>query len=476
MMKRLRVFRILLLLVFFQAWASVAAADSQISPDLIRRVELHWDSVTGAQNYEFQLSMKPDFEKTLYSEQLKETKFSVDLLPGSYYYRIRAYDNDGRPGRWTAPQDLQINARPPILLSPSDGSWVTGALPDTGFPLHWRASGPGIRYLIEIKEADESGQFTHTVTKQEITDIVFPFFPQEPGKYQWSVHTLGPAGDEPGPPWIFTIVGTIPKNLRKKHLPPGIVPKRVVEYVPPWWRNHWTLFTRYGQSAYAFGIVDRDMGATSSFSGLSGYVDEDLYWEWHDNVSTIGDGIPWFELDWRLDRQTVLGESVLLPNYSLRLGAWYDEWLDKWRFSPVMDFSLDQLAIYQPRSPTEAARSDSSRFYVGVGPAVEYKLMPFLILGADFTVNFEEGGLAGLATINGDQLNLNQRAGNLLPSIGFKGEGKGTLMLGKTMLIQGRFVYQSFNESWVPLFPNRGGNSTFSILDESFDVSFGIKF
>ena len=302
---------------------TVARAQDPIAPDLIRTVELTWEEIPEAREYEIELATDPDFKSPLYSQRVQGTKFNADLLAGNYFYRVRALDVRSRPGRWTPITELSINPRPPVLMWPANEELVKGNLPDTGLPLQWRTSGPGVRYIIEIRSPDEKGEFTNTVARQEVNATSFPFFPQEIGKYQWEVHTLGPAGDEPGMVWTFEIEGVFPPDLQ-----PGEPAKRIVRYVSPWYRNHWWLYARYGQSQMTSQLVDIEHGSSSQiFNALTGYIDTTLYWEWHDPTKWTGGGYPWFSFDFELQRQTVLTESTILNDKSAHFGSWYTKWI-----------------------------------------------------------------------------------------------------------------------------------------------------
>jgi hypothetical protein len=458
-----------------------AQCDDTISPDLIRRVELEWELLDNAIAYEFQLALRADFgDGVLRSERLKTTRYALDLLPGTYYYRVRGIDRNGRPGEWTNTAEVSLNPRPPVLISPPNGTIIRGNLSDRGIPLEWRTSGPGVRYLVEIRAADEAGAFTRTVAKQEWDETVFPFFPEEPGRFQWNVHTIGAAGDEPGTTWELAVEGVYPRLAKA---PPGTQLKRVVRYVAPWWRKHWTLLARYGQTALSYEVVDQDLRAASSFSGIAGYANLTLNWEWHDPVDSLRGGIPWWELEFELDRLSVLAESVVLPKAVVRWGAWYDEWAEGWRFSPTFEAGRRNIAIYQPRRTTEAARATSTRTHVGVGLSAEYKVRPFLTVGASARFRLDFGGDAGLAVLSdqGDEFDINKRAGTLASAQGLEGILSGTMFLSPRMFAQGRLRYDTASGSWTPIFPLEAGgpggtDSTFSMRNLSFDVTFGYKF
>jgi hypothetical protein len=470
---------------------TVVRADDTVSPDLIRRVELQWEAQEKATAYEIELGTSPEFTTTLYAEKLETNKFTVDLQPGSYYYRVRAIDERKRPGRWTATQDLNINARPPKLMAPIDGTLYRGNLWDTGIEFEWRSSGMGIKYLVEVLAQDDLGNFTQVVVKEETMKTRYAFFPQQPGKFKWSVHTIGAGGDEPGPPWELAVEGVIPRNI---DVPEGMTPKRVVRYVPPWWRGHWTLYARYGQSLLSYSIVDQDFLATGSFTGLTGYATFTLNWEYHDPVRTdrfdpksFSFGIPWIDLEWENDRQTVLTESILLPRRSVRIGTWYDEWLRNWRFTPILEYSMKEIAIYQPLSPTQAVRSNSERKHLGFGIGAEYQMKSFLTLGGSVKMIMESGGLGGVHPVGG-VYNVGTAVvdGAMDPATGFEFIGSGSVALGPRVKVQGRLRYEKISESWeayFPKFPTPPGqagptdtHTKASYGNISFDVSVGIKF
>lgn len=458
----------------FAADEVVARETPAILDKIERRIDLEWAEVEKASQYELQVAADPEFSAPVVSIKLKDTGYSLDLIPGPYYYRVRAYDLGGLPGLWTPTQDLFINPRPPVPLLPPDRQVIAGNLPDTGLGMEWKSSGNEIRYLIEIKTPDGK-----KVVKQETTNTEYSFFPRDPGSYDWTLYTLGAGGEEPGVTWSFTIEGVVDRKNP---------PKRIVRYVGPWWRSHWTLIARYGQSGLSYSITDMDLRARGSFSGLTGFTSLNLNWEWHDPVEWTLNGIPWVEGEVEYGRQTVLSESVVLPKFAVRVGSWYDEWLREWRFSPILEYGSRDIAIYQPRSSTEAVRSLSHRNHLGVGLAAEFEPQPFLTFGASLKLRFESGGDAGVTILQngggstGDQLDTNRRAGTLLGSTGLEAILSGKMALAPRLFVQGRLRLDRSSGSWVPLFPaatNVGaptGNTEFTSQYLSFDIGMGIKF
>lgn len=468
----------LLLVAFSTFFGPTAHSSNETLPENLRRVELHWEPEDTVKEYELELSAKPDFEKKIFSKRLNDVRYLVDLPPGNYYYRVRAIDEHGIPGRWTSVQTLSVNPRPPKLIAPTDGTRFAGGLPDSGIELSWKTSGREVKYLLDVKTQDLTGDFNVVVMRQEIDDLNYAFFPQEIGKYLWSVSTLGAAGEEPGTAWQFYIEGVPPRGK-------GPDAKRVVVYISPWWRKHWTLWTRYGQAQLGYNLIDRDLGATSSFSGLTGFLSATLYWEWHNPVAWTFGGIPWVEFEYEIDRQTVLTESVVLPRLTFRVGSWYDEWIKGWRFSPTLEFGAKQLAIYQFNRVDQAARANTSRMHLGFGPAAQYQFLPYLTFGASAKVLVESGGQGGFPAKagTGDQFDLSQRASDLNSATAIEGILSATLTLNPRMSVQARLRYESASEGWVPTSPilvgvdvPPGTGSSLSSSNVSFDLGFGYKF
>lgn len=462
-------------LFLFSVLAAVnAGAEDSFSADEKRKIDLEWAPVPKAAGYEIQMANDSEFTGEVSNQILQETRLELDLLPGAYYYRIRAIDSDGFPGLWTPTQELTINPRPPSPIEPADHAIIDGDLMDTGLMLKWKSSGLGIRYLLEIVAEDAEGNFSKTVLKQEVSETEFAFYPKEPGTYQWTVHTLGVGGAEAGVSWIFTVKGSVPRKAK----PPA---KPVIRYVSPWWRGHWTLFLRYGQANLSYSLRDMDIMANSGFNGLVGYAGQSLHWEWHDPLPRVR-LIPWLQFDYELVRQAVLSESAVMPKVTARVGGWYDELLDNFRFGPSLEYGSRELTIYQPRSPTDAVRSLSRRNHFGIGLAAEYQLKEYITLGAEARYRFESGGSAGVALRpgTGDQYVIDRRAGDLLPSQTIEAALLGTMKMGPMLLVQGRFRFEQSTETWVPLYLQNGQpptvNTEFTLQYIGFDVSVGIHF
>lgn len=465
------------------AGGAPARADDSLSPDLIRRIELEWAPLHGAVLYDFELGMSPDFESPLRADRTDETKVIVDMLPGTYFYRVRGIDKIQRPGKWTKVQELKINARPPVLVAPLNQEILRGNVSDLGIPLVWRSSGPGIRYLVEITAVDPlNGEFREVIVKEEVDGTEYAFFPRDPGTYQWQVSTLGNAGSEPGEPWTFEVEGVYPRDLPED----GSDAKRIVRFVPPWWRGHWTMTTRYGQYRLSYYALDQDLRAASRFSGIAGYAMGTLNWEWHD-PSLLG-GFPWWEVEVELDRQTVLTESVVMRRTYVRLGNWYDRLLGRnstWRFSPIFEAGLREIAIYQPRRVNDAVRSNTSLQHLGFGIQAEKKFSESITLGFSFKYGMEKGGEGGLRVLGatGDQIDPNTRSeGGLTSDPALEVAVSTKLTLSPRMAVVGRVRYERFGGTWNPRFPldaaSPGGDgpSFFQATQMGFDAAFAFRF
>lgn len=94
--------------------SSAPAAPAQISATLEGRdASFTWPAVAGAAQYQFQLGHYEDFTTLTVDTITTENSVKVDLLaPGSYRYRVRAVNSEGRSGPFSPAGMLQIPITP----------------------------------------------------------------------------------------------------------------------------------------------------------------------------------------------------------------------------------------------------------------------------------------------------------------------------------------------------------------------------
>jgi len=134
------------------------------------------------------------------------------LPDGVYYWRVRAADNAGNTGAWSAIWSFRITtARPaaPTLLSPENGSWIEENRPT----LRWSAvtDPSGIKYVVQV---DNDNMFSPPLHENmNLTDNSYrlPIALPE-GRYFWRVKAVSGAGLESdwSSVWTFGVDNSIP--------------------------------------------------------------------------------------------------------------------------------------------------------------------------------------------------------------------------------------------------------------------------
>jgi hypothetical protein len=130
---------------------------------------LEWNYVTGATNYDIQISEYNDFNTTVFDDNaLSNTKEISGLeYETVYYWRVKAHDDDGSYGDWSevwsfTTRDLPVT--PPILYLPFDLSENTGK----AVALRWCNVYHAISYDIQLSTSED---FSSTIINENTTLI-----------------------------------------------------------------------------------------------------------------------------------------------------------------------------------------------------------------------------------------------------------------------------------------------------------------
>ncbi len=77
---------------------------------------LRWKEVAAAAQYELQVSSDAGFKRVVLQQRAKVTSFKWEKVPpGSYFWRVRTIDANGRDGPWSAPKAIE-----PAVAAASD--------------------------------------------------------------------------------------------------------------------------------------------------------------------------------------------------------------------------------------------------------------------------------------------------------------------------------------------------------------------
>lgn len=155
-------------------------------------IPLTWSSVRNAQAYEIFLASDSGFSQIVFAQTSVEATFTPPspLVDGLYYARVRAYNSDLNPGKFSKTYIFTVDTTPPAipkLVSPANGA----STPRRPW-LKWSAVSGSVRYQIEVdNNADfsspEFSTFTNKTSLQMKNLLARPYF--------WRVRASDAAGN-----------------------------------------------------------------------------------------------------------------------------------------------------------------------------------------------------------------------------------------------------------------------------------------
>lgn len=153
---------------------------------------LSWSSVRNAQAYEIFLARDGGFSQIVFAQTSTETIFTPPspLADGLYYVRVRAYNADLNPGKFSKTYTFSVDTTPPAapkLVSPGNGA----STPRRPW-LKWSVVSSAVKYQIEIdNNADLSSPEFSTFTNK--TSLQMKNLLSRP--YYWRVRASDAAGN-----------------------------------------------------------------------------------------------------------------------------------------------------------------------------------------------------------------------------------------------------------------------------------------
>jgi hypothetical protein len=153
---------------------------------------LSWSTVSGATEYQVQVSDSDDFS-TIVSDTVVTTPTNVltGLLDGSHHWRVRSINATGS-GAWSSIWLFTIDTTPPSAPSlslPSDGSTTNNA----AITFEWGADPDAIRYHVQVSTDSTFGSTQMNVTS--FTNSFTPSSPLSDGTHYWRVRSIDAAGN-----------------------------------------------------------------------------------------------------------------------------------------------------------------------------------------------------------------------------------------------------------------------------------------
>jgi len=166
---------LIMLLILFPA---SSFAESNVG----RPFDIEWEMVEGASQYEIEITQN---EKTVFKKVTSSPSWSGEIKPGSYSYRLRAFDSRKVPGPWSDFEQLNVSLSPVTLLSPNPEIIKIFSKSETDFEieLKWAPVSYAEDYRVFIQAGGEN-EIQETKVKGEASlQVALPVG----GRYQWWV-------------------------------------------------------------------------------------------------------------------------------------------------------------------------------------------------------------------------------------------------------------------------------------------------
>jgi hypothetical protein len=151
------------------------------SSSFAKTVVIQWKEIDGAAGYELQVQGE---QGIALKRTLRLPKWSGEMKPGAYSYKIRGIDGARRPGIWSPPSLLAILPPSPNGTSPKDGATVKRFNPNIPVVLKWDEI-PGVKfYSVEIKQGSK------VIAKERVLGNRLELKSLPSGKYSWTVASV----------------------------------------------------------------------------------------------------------------------------------------------------------------------------------------------------------------------------------------------------------------------------------------------
>lgn len=188
----------------------------------LRWIDLDWADIAQAQSYELEIYQDKDGpqERLMFQENVKESKWSRQVAPGQYQFRLRALDRRSVPGPWSDFSLIDVRYPRPIYVYPLPNDQLKGVeVEQERIRFEWRPISGAQVYYFEIWSQDgfEESKFVRSFE----TTIWLPVAK----KYWWRVVALDSEEDGisdregEGISFFLNGGGLAPPNLSSRRKP-----------------------------------------------------------------------------------------------------------------------------------------------------------------------------------------------------------------------------------------------------------------
>jgi hypothetical protein len=148
---------------------------------------LQWQPRTYAASYDVYLDTDENFSSPITDNtSMTAWAYTNPLAGGTYYWKVRAKDADGRAGPWSATRSFSLNPAAPTLTSPTNGATPNAS----SLLLQWTTTYPVPKYRLDVST---SAVFSSNLSGFPVTTVMTAWAPKTilaNGTYYWRVVAL----------------------------------------------------------------------------------------------------------------------------------------------------------------------------------------------------------------------------------------------------------------------------------------------
>ena len=234
-----------LLLSLTLSWLLLSAGPTYAQTQKARRnVQVEWEAVEGATQYEVQIVSKEEKGKKPLHFKISEPKWEANIKPGLYSMQVRSFDDRGVPGEWSPASELKVKLQSVIMVSPKPAETINGEHDNSqNVEFSWEPVPSALRYKITVHSKSSSWQ-----NSQELSETTLKLSLPVGEAFEWNVvgiDSKSEEGEVNEAPQLFSIHGPA---LRK----PSIV-KPISKFID---EVHWSAVDKAQRYSYELSYRD----------------------------------------------------------------------------------------------------------------------------------------------------------------------------------------------------------------------------
>jgi hypothetical protein len=205
--------RKLLLLVFLSLAGLLQAQSSsrKAGPELSRKARIEWKKISGARRYEIEIAVNPRMDPLVLKKESESNRLEITVKPGSYFFRVRAFDAEKLPGAWSPVEGFVVNPHAPKLIYPRRGERIAKLSHNGSLVFNWSAGLKNTQYRLEV--FDRQG----TLLSRKSGDNSLEWQPLDAGPFEVRVGFESLLGTEWGERTPFEVLPqALPPSLQRK--------------------------------------------------------------------------------------------------------------------------------------------------------------------------------------------------------------------------------------------------------------------